>query len=96
MLTLPLQMTLDEDGMAQFVVNISGNWKSISPEEVGAHILTRLRKTAEQNLTMPVKLAVLSVPAEFDQRQRNFTKSAAKLARLYSPAIHPFIKFGLL
>lgn len=73
-------MELDSDGMAHYVVNISNEWRRISPEEVGAQILTTLRRTAERNLTVPAKLAVLAVPAEFDAKQRNFTKLAAKYA----------------
>ena len=74
---------LDNNGMAHYVVNISNEWRQISPEEVGAHILMTLRKTAERNLTAPPTLAVMAVPAEFDAKQRNYTKLAAKRAGQY-------------
>jgi stress 70 protein chaperone microsome-associated 60kDa protein len=73
-------MELDKDGMAHYVVNISNEWRRIAPEDVGSQILMRLRRTAERNLTMLPTLAVMAVPAEFDARQRNFTKLAAKHA----------------
>jgi len=73
-------MVLDNDGMAHYVVNISNEWRQISPEDVGTHILMTLRKTAERNLTMPPTIAVMAVPAEFDVKQRNYTKLAAKRA----------------
>jgi len=74
------QMALDDRQMMQFVVNISNEWKTFSPEYVGSLILKQLRESAEQNLSMPVHRAVMAVPAEFDERQRNYTRTAAQLA----------------
>lgn len=72
----PFQLTSDKDGFVHYVVD----GKLISPEFVGSQLLNTLRKTAERNLSAPVTKAVMSVPAEFDERQRNYTRLAARLA----------------
>jgi Hsp70 protein len=77
-------MGLDESGMAHYLVNVSNEWRKVTPEEVGTQILMTLRRTAERNLTVPATLAVMAVPAEFDTRQRNFTRQAAKRAGQYT------------
>ena len=75
-----MQMVLDENNLVNFVITNGNNKSLISPEYVGSRILTTLRDTAIDNLSVPVKSAVMSVPAEFNQVQRNFTRKAAALA----------------
>ena len=75
-----LQIVLNDKQLMQYVVNVSGEWRTISPEYVGSLILKQLRETGERNLSVSLHRAVMAVPAEFDDRQRNFTKSAAQLA----------------
>ena len=65
--------------MVQFLVANSRD-QLVSPEFIGSMILTTLRKTAELHFGFPITKAVMSVPAEFDDRQRNYTKMAAKMA----------------
>ena len=66
--------------MAYFEIVVNGSVRVFYPEDVGAVIITTLREAAARNLTAPVTKVVLSVPSEFDQRQRNFTRKAATLA----------------
>ena len=54
--------------------------QTVSPEQVGAEILKTLKATAERHLDGPVTMTVMSVPAEFNEIQRNYTKKAAQLA----------------
>ena len=54
----------------------------VSPEEVSAFILARLKETAEAALEMPVSRAVVTVPAYFNHSQREATRRAAELAGL--------------
>lgn len=54
----------------------------VSPEEVSALILARLRETAEAALETPVSRAVVTVPAYFNHSQREATRRAAELAGL--------------
>jgi molecular chaperone HscA len=53
-----------------------------SPIEVSAEILARLRQLAEDSVAEPIVGAVITVPAYFDESQRQATKDAAKLAGL--------------
>lgn len=52
----------------------------MSPEYIGSRLLLKMRKMAEKQLGVPIQKAVISVPAEFDERQRNYTVRAANLA----------------
>lgn len=52
----------------------------MSPEFIGSRLLLKMKKMAEQQLGVPIQKAVISVPAEFDERQRNYTVRAANLA----------------
>jgi len=61
-------------------VDISG--KLYSPQEVSAFILQKMKKTAEDYLGEPVTEAVITVPAYFNDAQRQATKDAGKIAGL--------------
>ena len=52
----------------------------ISPQEVAAHILRQVRKVAEEALGEPVTRAVVTVPAYFDDAQRQATRDAGTIA----------------
>ena len=55
-------------------------------EEVSAHILRHLRRIAEQATGQPVDSAVITVPAYFNDHQRQATRDAAEIAGLCSEA----------
>jgi molecular chaperone DnaK (HSP70) len=56
--------------------------KELTPVQVSAKILQKVREVAEHNLGEPVKQAVISVPAHFNDLQRKATKLAAEYAGL--------------
>ena len=56
--------------------------KSMSPQEVSAIILTKMKATAEDYLGEPVTEAVITVPAYFNDSQRQATKDAGRIAGL--------------
>lgn len=74
------KLEADEYGMIRYVVTVNKTERRISPEEVGAVIISTLRTAAQQNLSAPVNKVVMSVPAEFDDMQRNYTRKAGSIA----------------
>jgi molecular chaperone DnaK (HSP70) len=62
---------------------------TVLPQEVGAVILTELRTWAERALGHPVRRAVITVPAYFDDGQRQATRDAARLAGLEATRLVP-------
>jgi molecular chaperone DnaK len=56
--------------------------RDVSPPEIGSHVLERLRAIAEQALGEPVTQAVVTVPAYFNDAQRQATRDAGRLAGL--------------
>ncbi len=78
----------DIDIMPYKIVNNKGNaaveinGKVYSPEEVSAMILSKIKADAEHYLGKPVTEAVITVPAYFDDSQRQATKDAGKIAGL--------------
>ncbi|KAH9391337.1 Stress-70 protein, mitochondrial [Tyrophagus putrescentiae] len=61
---------------------IEGHGKLYSPSQIGAFILTKMKETAEAYLNTPVKNAVVTVPAYFNDSQRQATKDAGQIAGL--------------
>lgn len=63
-------------------VNVKGETKLFNPEEISAMILTKMKETAEAYLGVPVTEAVVTVPAYFNNAQRQATKDAGQIAGL--------------
>ncbi len=69
-------------------VKIPINGKEYTPQEISAMILSKLKTDAEAYLGEPVTQAVITVPAYFNDSQRQATKDAGKIAGLGSVAYH--------
>ena len=83
------EISSETDGLAYGVVKSSKSdaWievegKQYSPPQVSAHILMKLKKAAEDYLGSGVTEAVITVPAYFNDSQRQATKDAGKIAGL--------------
>ena len=61
---------------------VKGRDQDYSPQEISAFILTKMKETAEDYLGSPVTQAVITVPAYFNDAQRQATKDAGKIAGL--------------
>ena len=75
---VPYKVVEGPNGMA--VVEIQG--KRYTPPEISAMILQKMKQTAEDYLGHPVDKAVITVPAYFNDAQRQATKDAGKIAGL--------------
>ncbi|MGB3051108.1 MAG: molecular chaperone DnaK [Polyangiales bacterium] len=75
---MPYHVIRRENGDAGFEVR----GKKLSPPEVSAQVLRKLKKAAENFLGQPVTEAVITVPAYFNDSQRQATKDAGKIAGL--------------
>ena len=76
--TVSYKLQKGKDGRA--VVDIDG--KDYTPEEISAMVLQKLKNDAEKQLGSPVTQAVITVPAYFNDAQRQATKDAGKIAGL--------------
>jgi molecular chaperone DnaK len=77
---VPYKVVAADNGDAQ--VTIPNTGKTYSPPEISAKILMKLKKAAESYLGEKVTQAVITVPAYFNDSQRQATKDAGKIAGL--------------
>ncbi|KAF7583751.1 putative heat shock protein [Clavispora lusitaniae] len=73
---------IDKAGKPQIQVEFKGETKVFTPEEVSSMILTKMKETAESFLGTTVSDAVVTVPAYFNDSQRQATKDAGLIAGL--------------
>lgn len=80
--TLPYKVVEGRNGNCVIVVNYKGEEKKFTPEEISAMILTNMKEIAENYLGETVTDAVVTVPAYFNDAQRQSTKDAGVIAGL--------------
>ncbi|XP_026331049.1 heat shock 70 kDa protein-like [Hyposmocoma kahamanoa] len=73
---------INKNGKPKIQVWFKGKLKSFYPEEIGAMILYTLKSSAEAYLEYPVRNAVITIPAYFNDSQRQATKDAGAIAGL--------------
>jgi len=73
---------IDKDNKPYIQVEFRGETKVFSPEEIGAMILVKMKEIAEAFLGQKVTDAVITVPAYFNDSQRQATKDAGTIAGL--------------
>jgi heat shock protein 1/8 len=73
---------IDKGGKPVIQVEFKGEEKTFTPEEISSMVLTKMRETAESYLGGTVNNAVVTVPAYFNDSQRQATKDAGLIAGL--------------
>jgi molecular chaperone DnaK len=79
---VPYKVVEAANGDADIEVEVSGEKKRFSPPEISAMILGKLKADAEAKLGEKITQAVITVPAYFNDSQRNATKDSGKIAGL--------------
>ena len=79
---VPYKVVRASNGDAHIEVEVEGKPKSFSPPEISAMILGKLKADAEIRLGETITQAVITVPAYFNDSQRQATKDAGKIAGL--------------
>jgi molecular chaperone DnaK len=79
---VPYKIVKAANGDAHIQVKSGNETKTFSPPEISAMILAKLKSDAEAKLGETIKQAVITVPAYFNDSQRNATKDAGRIAGL--------------
>ncbi len=79
---VPYKIVRAANGDAHIEIEVAGEKKTYSPQEIGAMVLAKLKADAEAKLGETITEAVITVPAYFNDAQRNATKAAGEIAGL--------------
>jgi len=79
---VPYKVVRGEHGEVKVEVEVEGSAKRFSPPEISAMILSKLKADAEMRLGETITQAVITVPAYFNDSQRQATKDAGRIAGL--------------
>jgi len=78
----PFKVIEDDDGRCKLQVEYRSEEKTFFPEEISSMVLTKMKETVEAFLDTKIKDAVVTVPAYFNDAQRQATKDAGAIAGL--------------
>ena len=97
---VPYKLVKAANGDAHIELEVNGQKKTFSPPEISAMILAKLKSDAEAKLGEKITKAVITVPAYFNDSQRNATKDAGKIAglevlRIINEPTAAFFAYGL-
>ncbi len=79
---MPYKIVAAANGDAHIQVEVGGETKTYSPQEIAAMVLGKLKADAEAKLGETITDAVITVPAYYNDSQRNATKAAGEIAGL--------------
>jgi len=78
----PFKVVAGADSKPQIIVEFKGESKTFQPEEISSMVLIKMREVSEAFIGKQVKNAVITVPAYFNDSQRQATKDAGAIAGL--------------
>jgi L1 cell adhesion molecule like protein len=78
----PFKVVSSDGDKPKLQVNYQGGLKTFTPEEISSMVLTKMKQVAESYLGHSVSKAVITVPAYFNDSQRQATKDAGRIAGL--------------
>ncbi len=81
---------INENGKPKIQIEYKNETKSFTPEEISSMVLTKMKEIAEAYLGTKVKDAVVTVPAYFNDSQRQATKDAGVIAGLNALRAGPY------
>lgn len=73
---------INENGKPKIRVTYKGDKKTFFPEEISSMVLSKMKDIAETHLGSNISMAVITVPAYFNDSQRQATKDAGAIAGL--------------
>ena len=79
---MPYKIVAASNGDAHIEVEVAGESKTYSPQEIAGMVLGKLKADAESKIGEKITQAVITVPAYFNDSQRNATKAAGEIAGL--------------
>ena len=79
---MPYKIVAASNGDAHIEVEVAGESKTYSPQEIAGMVLGKLKADAEAKIGETITQAVITVPAYFNDSQRNATKAAGEIAGL--------------
>ena len=79
---MPYKIVAAANGDAHIEIEVAGETRTYSPQEIAAMVLGKLKADAEAKLGEKITAAVITVPAYFNDSQRNATKAAGEIAGL--------------
>jgi len=96
----PFKVVCHDGNKPMIQVEYMGETKTFAPEEISSMVLTKMKEIAEAYLGQPVKDAVITVPAYFNDSQRQATKDAGaiaglKVARIINEPTAAALAYGL-
>ncbi|KAF7153504.1 hypothetical protein RHSIM_Rhsim01G0035800 [Rhododendron simsii] len=96
----PFKVTPGPDDKPMIVVNFKGEEKQFAAEQISSMVLVKMREAAKNFLGQSVKDAVITVPARFNNSQRQATKDAGAISglnvmRIINEPITAVIAYGL-
>eukprot|EP00937_MAST-01D_sp_MAST-1D-sp2_P004001 g4001.t1 len=78
----PFHVEADAGGMPEIHVEFQSKKQTLRPEDIACEVLKDMKNTAQRKSTKPIRSAVITVPAYFDDNQRNATRRAGEMAGL--------------